>query len=254
MDSGVILVSFCEFILNVTLFGGVWFCCCKVLRQWTLLRAHVFLFVFFWDIFPSMCERKRKQHKTFAAQAGEMCENEHARNYEWHYGRLGAECYKLKVYKRENYKALLWENCIFSSVTPAVPLESPLLASIYCLNWELPPCRGYLATCKLNSFEYPSSSFFYLPSCCCFFLFFFCYKYFLSQRDPWCYLKEEILHIRSWKLPTGSKDHMIRVVCVLLKASCVPNWVQQWIPCHIWCFREIQRKKTPKTEKTTFRN
>lgn len=54
-----------------------------------------------------MCERKRKQHKTFAAQAVEMCENEHARNYEWHYGRLGAECYKLKVYKRENYKALL---------------------------------------------------------------------------------------------------------------------------------------------------
>lgn len=171
MDSGVILVSFCEFILNVTLFGGVWFCCCKVLRQWTLLRAHGFLFLFFWDIFPSMCERKRKQHKTVAAQAGEMCENEHARNYEWHYGRLGAECYKLKVYKRENYKALLWENCIFSSVTPAVPLQSLLLASIYCLNWELPPCCGYLATCKLNSFEYPSS-FFYLPSCCCFFFLF----------------------------------------------------------------------------------
>lgn len=142
----------------------------KTVNTFTCTR---FPFRFFWDIFPSMCERKRKQHKTFAAQAGEMCENEHARNYEWHYGRLGAECYKLKVYKRENYKALLWENCIFSSVTPAVPLESPLLASIYCLNWELPPCCGYLATCKLNSFEYPSSSFFYLPSCCCFFFFSF---------------------------------------------------------------------------------
>lgn len=58
MDSGVILVSFCEFILNVTLFGGVWFCCCKVLRQWTLLRAHVFLFLFF-ETFFRACVKGR---------------------------------------------------------------------------------------------------------------------------------------------------------------------------------------------------
>ena len=50
------------------------------------------------------------QRKEEAARAGEMCkeeEEERRRNYERRYGRHGAECSELNVYKGENYEPLL---------------------------------------------------------------------------------------------------------------------------------------------------
>ncbi len=167
-------VLFFQF-LNLTFSGGVPFGCWDAERQWT----HLLLYTPFsayadWLIFWACAKQRGTRHET--AQTGEMCHMERGRNYEWHCGGHGAECYKLKVCKREHYKPLLWENCIFSSLKPTAELESALRASNYSLNWKLlPPVRCGISTLicilghlqvTLTFFDYP-----YPPFCCGFYLF-----------------------------------------------------------------------------------
>ena len=131
-------------------------------------RTHLLPDLTFWA-----CAKERgTRHET--AQTEEMYRNECRRNHEWHYGRHSAECYQLKVEKRENYQPLLWENCVSSRLRATAEVESTLHELLFGLRIGSPPCTvgyphrsAYLATCKLHFlsaliFDFPLLCFFHL--------------------------------------------------------------------------------------------
>lgn len=81
-----------------------------------------------------------------------MCQKECARNYERHDGRHSAECYKLKVYKRENYKSLRKLCFLLSEANSSIGISVPCLHIHPDLHTCSPArCTQFLSTLIFDS-------------------------------------------------------------------------------------------------------
>lgn len=180
-------------LIAISCLQGPW-CCCDV-PGWTLnylvaemltdFRTHIFLLsLIFWA-----CAKERgTRHET--AQTEEMCQKERRRNYEWHCGRHGADCYKLKVYERENYKPLQWEN-ILNFLNWNQHKITILIENFFPhVLWEIHPDLHTWPPAGYTYFKLPLSL---IPSCCVFYLFLFQHSQSSVGRNA-SYLKQKIVN------------------------------------------------------------